>query len=230
MRERKPRWNKRLEVLIRCSGEKVGGYISNLSDEGMEVRVPYRFSMNDEVTVRVLTSDDDSYHYLSEVRWWRPAIGSKLAKGLYRFGLKHLALDPNHDELMEQIKEQPVRVAQKPRIDFQTPIGMDERFVLEEKVYSENISEEGLFIHMTEMPPPYKDEKIGISFTLPGDKEPFDVMARVVHIVRPHWAEKMDLAPGIGVRFDNLSDEARERLKANLERLAAKAKKNADDR
>ena len=120
--ERQPRWQKRFEAILNLRGEKLLGLMTNLSNEGMEVRLARRLDVNDEISVRIVTPLGERFNYLSEVRWWRPAIGDRIAKGLFRHGLRHLAVDPEHSRLCEMVQHNPQRREEAQRFEVDLPV------------------------------------------------------------------------------------------------------------
>lgn len=207
----KRRFKRRFEVLMRRAGERFSGYLSNISNEGMEVRARERMQVNDELSIRVITSEGDRFNYLSEVRWWRPAIGSKMGKGIFRYGLQHMAVDPEHAQLMDIVKYDPVR-RNVARIDAQLPVEVKSSAKHLEAV-TENISTEGVFLRFDELPPPYRDEHLTLSIDLKDTEEtPLLVDVKVIHLLQQSWADKLGLPTGVGLHFINVSEETKARL------------------
>lgn len=220
--ERTTRWQKRFEVIINHQGAKIAGVMTNLSGEGMEVRVPTRFDLNDEVSVRIITPQGEKFHYLSEVRWWRPAIGERIAKGIFRHGLRHLAVDPDHARLVDLVQYNPQRRQEAQRFEVMLPVWIASNPELGE-AQTVNISTRGLFLALPDAPPPYREDKIRLSLSLPDGLGTFQTAARVVHVMQPGFAQKLDFPPGIGVQFLNTASEEAAKLAAYLERLRAAA-------
>ncbi len=219
-----PRWQKRFEVLLRCNGEQKIGYMTNLSNEGMEVRTRYRLNMNDEVSMRVITFEGEKFHYLSEVRWWRPVHGRKMSLGIFRFGLKHLAVDPEHARLVEMVKYDGPRRNGSRRYPIDLPVQVANLPELGD-LHTDNLSEGGLFLKIEGPPPPYRDERVSLRLTLPDAGEPISVDAKVVHLIQPLIAEKLDLSTGVGLRFIKLDAEAHQKIQALVRDLEAKQPK-----
>lgn len=209
-RNGKHRWQKRFEVLMRLDGERIKGYLSNLSNEGMEIHSRARMQINDELGVRIITPDGKRFNYLSEIRWWRPAIGRKMGKGIYRYGLRHMAVDPDHSSLIELVKYDPQR-RKIPRIDAELKVEITSQPEFSEG-FTENISIDGAFLRIDDCPPPYKDENVTLGISIPGMEVPIVAEAKVVHILQPSWATKIGLPPGLGLHFMNLTDDVREKL------------------
>ena len=218
--DRQPRWQKRFEVILNLRGEKVLGLMNNLSNEGMEVRLATRFDINDEVSVRVITPLGERFHYLSEVRWWRPAIGDRIAKGLFRHGLRHLAVDPEHARLCEMVQHNPQRRNESQRYDTNLPIWLSSHPELGE-CRTVNISARGLFVALPEVPPPYREDKVRLSLSLPDGLGTFQSAARVVHIIQPSFAQKLDFPVGTGLQFLHTAPEEMAKFERYLETLAA---------
>jgi hypothetical protein len=210
------RWHKRLEAIMRLDGERLTGFLSNISNEGMEIRTKARIQVNDEVSVRVLTPEGRRYNYLSEVRWWRPAYGQKMGRGVFRYGLRHMAVDPYHSELMEMIEYNPIR-RHEPRFDAKVTVEVTSMTVHHHTV-TENISANGAFLRIDELPPPYRDEHLTLSINLEENDKPIIATARVVHLTQPGWGEKLGLPTGIGLHFMEISDEARFKLSEFLKK------------
>lgn len=204
------RWHKRLEVIMRLEGERIHGFLSNISNEGMEIRTKARIQISDEISVRVLTPEGKRYNYLSEVRWWRPAYGQKMGRGVFRYGLRHMAVDPYHSELMALIQYDPTRRVE-PRYDAKVEVEVTSMNV-HHRTVTENISATGAFLRIEELPPPYRDERLTLSINLGENEKPLVAMARVVHLLQPTWAEKLGLPPGVGLHFLDLADDARNKL------------------
>ncbi len=217
MKERAQRWNRRFAAIIRCDGQKVDGFMTNLSNEGMEIRAKYRLNMGDEISIRIITPEEEVFHYLSEVRWWRPAIGSKLAKGLYRYGLRHMAVDPDHARLVEMVKYDSNRRKDQKRIPLRLPIDLISNPEAG-PLLTENVSIGGAFVRMPELPPPYRGEMVSISMRLPDSEEPLIAKARVIHMLQPLSAQKLGLPSGVGLHFLDLSSESRKQLLEYLQR------------
>jgi|GEM_PF-6232335 len=211
-RDGKLRWQKRYEVFMRLDGERIKGFLSNISSEGMEVHCRTRMQVNDELGVRIITPDGKRFNYLSEIRWWRPAVGRKMGKGIYRYGLRHMAVDPDHSNLMKIIEYNPAR-RRIPRYEAELKVEITSEAEFMQGT-TENISQEGAFLRIDDCPPPYRDDKVTIGITIPEQDSPIMVDAKVVHILQPSWAEKIGLPSGLGLHFMDLTDEDRDKLKA----------------
>lgn len=74
---------------------------------------------------------------------------------------------------------------------------------------SRNISAGGMFIQTEEAPP--LREVVLLSIELPGEREPLEVAAEVMHVVKPADATAL-LPAGVGVQFVQADDRFRERL------------------
>jgi len=72
--------------------------------------------------------------------------------------------------------------------------------------FTRNVNEGGLFIE-TESPPP-TDTRVSLQFKLPGGGAPIQARGRVAWIQTPG----SDEPAGMGVEFENLGPEARERI------------------
>ncbi|RJO64590.1 MAG: PilZ domain-containing protein [Myxococcales bacterium] len=216
------RYEKRFEVILRHDGERAEGFLANLSDEGMEVRARCRFEMRDELSVRVLTPEGERFHYLSEVRWWRPLVGEKMGLGLFRYGLRLLAIDPEHERLMHLVRYDANRRQDVPRVFVELPALLDGSPV-PKTATTVNLSPEGVFLKLEEAPPPFRDDRLTVRIDLP-ETEPVWATARVVHLLQAVTAQKLDLSPGVGLQFVQLSDDNRRRLAEFVERMKAAGK------
>jgi type IV pilus assembly protein PilZ len=74
---------------------------------------------------------------------------------------------------------------------------------------SHNVSAGGMFIR-TDRPPPLR-EVVRLSIELPGESVPLEVLAEVMHVVRPEQATA-HLPAGVGVQFVQADDRFREQL------------------
>jgi len=94
------------------------------------------------------------------------------------------------------------------RVDYAT---VDEIF----SEFTSDINEGGLFIE-TEKPPPAGTE-VSMQFTLPGGHEAVTTVGRVVRV-----SAGEDSSPsGMGIEFETLSDEARDRINEIIRGLRA---------
>ncbi len=209
---REERWQRRLEAILRVSGQRVQGFMYNLSNEGMEIRSRARLQMKDEVAVHILSPENQTFHYLSEVRWWRPAVGSKLAKGLFRYGLLHLAVDPGHDDLLDLLKDNPERRTISKRIEVELPVEIEGNLDIRQSI-TQNVSADGMFLHIEDAPPPYKGETIRLRFEIPETGIQIHTEAKVVHVLQSATAKRLELIPGIGLRLLDMEEPLRRALK-----------------
>ena len=207
---------------MRVAGEAFSGLMSNISNEGMEVRCRQRVEINDEVSIHVITPDNEQFNYLSVVRWWRPDIGRKMGRGKFRYGLKFLAVDPEHAKLIEMVKYDHARRKENRRFEVEVPVRLELDIEGNESV-TENLSKEGAFIRLDELPPPYRDDKLLISLKIPSEEEAIHTKAHVIHLLQPSWAEKLGVNPGVGLRFLDLPEEALRKIEAYLEKEGEKA-------
>lgn len=99
----------------------------------------------------------------------------------------------------EQERRRSSRSALLVRVDYST---VDELF----SEFTRDINEGGLFIE-TEKPRP-TGTLVSMQFNLPGSDEPIQTVGRVVRI-SPGDAE---CPPGMGIEFDDLTDDARKRI------------------
>ncbi len=72
--------------------------------------------------------------------------------------------------------------------------------------FARNINEGGLFVE-TETPHPVGTE-VSLQFKIPGSDEPLQVVGRVAHTTGDDTGE----TPGIGIEFDDLDGQARQRI------------------
>jgi len=223
-----PRWQKRFEVILRYQGERIPCYLVNLSNEGMEVRSRARLSVNDEVSVRIITLEGQAYRYLGEVRWWRPLHGEKMGEGIYRYGLRHLAVDPDHAHLMEYVKYDPGRRQDNQRVEVELPVNLiTSRDELE--AITQNLSAGGAFIRLEEVPPPYRDEVVKLDFAIPDPETEIQTRAKIIHLLQPTWAQKLGLMPGVGIRFLDLSEAMKENLQEFVKKMAPRLNGRIDE-
>jgi uncharacterized protein (TIGR02266 family) len=94
------------------------------------------------------------------------------------------------------------RYAARLRTVFKTVAALREEF-------THNISAGGLFIQ-TDTAPPLR-QTVLVSLDLPGESEPLEVLAEVMHVVRPEQATAQ-LPAGVGVQFVQADDRFREKL------------------
>ncbi len=93
------------------------------------------------------------------------------------------------------------------RVEYRT---VDELFT----EFARNINEGGLFVE-TETPHP-TGTAVSLQFRIPGSDDPLDVEGRVV---RTQEGE----SPGMGIEFDDLDRQARERINQLVRQLRADA-------
>ena len=79
--------------------------------------------------------------------------------------------------------------------------------------FARNINEGGLFVE-TETPRPVGTE-VSLQFKIPGSDEPLHVVGRVAHTSNGGQGEP----PGIGIEFDDLDGQARQRINQLVRRL-----------
>jgi len=81
--------------------------------------------------------------------------------------------------------------------------------------FSANINEGGMFVEMED--PPELDTQVQLQFQLPGQREPIQVEGRIA------WTSdgKDDSPPGVGIQFQNLPAEVRERINGIVRELRA---------
>ena len=79
--------------------------------------------------------------------------------------------------------------------------------------FARNINEGGLFVE-TETPHAVGTE-VSLQFKIPGSDEPLHVVGRVAHTSNGGQGE----APGIGIEFDDLDGQARQRINQLVRRL-----------
>jgi len=112
------------------------------------------------------------------------------------------------------------------RVDYAT---VDELF----SEFTRDINEGGLFIE-TERPRP-AGTVVSMQFHLPGGEEPVRTQGRVVRVVPPERGQRGEVAdaspPGMGIEFDELTDEARRRIDQMVRALrsGALAPREQDD-
>jgi type IV pilus assembly protein PilZ len=94
------------------------------------------------------------------------------------------------------------------RVDYRT---VDELFT----EFARNINEGGLFVE-TDAPHP-AGTAVSLQFTIPGSSEPLDVEGRVVRT----QDGGSDGPPGMGIEFDDLDRQARERINQLVRQLRA---------
>jgi type IV pilus assembly protein PilZ len=83
--------------------------------------------------------------------------------------------------------------------------------------FARNINEGGLFVE-TETPHPVGTE-VSLQFNIPGSDEPLHVVGRVAHTTSGGPGEP----PGIGIEFDDLDSQARQRINQLVRRLRTDA-------
>jgi type IV pilus assembly protein PilZ len=83
--------------------------------------------------------------------------------------------------------------------------------------FTRNINEGGMFIATDQ--PPDLDSSVTMQFTLPGGDEPIKVGGRVTRVSDGEDGEPR----GVGVEFDTLDPEARERVNSVVQALRAQA-------
>jgi type IV pilus assembly protein PilZ len=83
--------------------------------------------------------------------------------------------------------------------------------------FARNINEGGLFVE-TETPHPVGTE-VSLQFKIPGSDEPLHVVGRVAHKTSGGQGEP----PGIGIVFDDLDSQARQRINQLVRRLRTDA-------
>jgi type IV pilus assembly protein PilZ len=96
------------------------------------------------------------------------------------------------------------------RVDYRT---VDELFT----EFTQNINEGGLFVE-TETPHP-TGTVVWLQFRVPGSDDPLDVEGRVVWTQAPGSGEPS----GMGIEFDDLDRQARERINQLVRQLRADA-------
>jgi type IV pilus assembly protein PilZ len=101
------------------------------------------------------------------------------------------------------------RVAANLRVRFQTAAALKEEI-------STNISAGGMFIR-TDTPPQLR-EMVKVSIELPGESEPIEAQAQVVHRVTREEGRLTGRVAGVGVQFFEADDRFREALDAWLAR------------
>ena len=79
--------------------------------------------------------------------------------------------------------------------------------------FSRNVNEGGIFIETDS--PLEMDEKVQLSFQLPGSDSPIRVTGRVA------WIADDPTNPGMGIEFDDLDAEARAHIDELIRRLRA---------
>ena len=83
--------------------------------------------------------------------------------------------------------------------------------------FARNINEGGLFVE-TETPHTVGTE-VSLQFKIPGSDEPLHVVGRVAHTSNGGQGEP----PGIGIEFDDLDSQARQRINQLVRRLRTDA-------
>ncbi len=83
--------------------------------------------------------------------------------------------------------------------------------------FARNINEGGLFVE-TETPHPVGTE-VSLQFKIPGSDEPLHVVGRVAHTTDGDSGE----SAGIGIEFDDLDGQARQRINQLVRRLRTDA-------
>ena len=94
------------------------------------------------------------------------------------------------------------------RVDYQT---VDDLF----SEFARNINEGGIFVE-TESPQAV-GTSVSLQFTLPGIEDPLEVAGTVVHLTGGDLNEP----PGMGIEFEELGGEARQRINGIVRRLRA---------
>jgi uncharacterized protein (TIGR02266 family) len=112
-----------------------------------------------------------------------------------------------------------VRSARRRRIHFD----LDVTFQSHHNFYTgftENVSSGGLFVATTEMHP--IGSRFRIRFSLPEREQPVEVLAEVrwQRLEMAGTAESHDAAPGMGLRFIDLSEDDREAIQEFIRRRA----------
>jgi type IV pilus assembly protein PilZ len=79
--------------------------------------------------------------------------------------------------------------------------------------FARNINEGGLFVE-TDTPHPVGTE-VSLQFKIPGSDEPLHVIGRIAHTTSGGEGEP----PGIGIEFDDLDSQARQRINQLVRRL-----------
>lgn len=85
--------------------------------------------------------------------------------------------------------------------------------------FARNVNEGGMFIE-TDNPAPV-DSVVALHFQLPGSEQPIRASARVVWTRERTGEEGPDEAPGMGLEFEELSQEARAEINRVIRRLRA---------
>ncbi len=111
-------------------------------------------------------------------------------------------------ELLERRKSE--RADLVVRVEYRT---VDELFT----EFARNINEGGLFVE-TETPHP-TGTAVSLQFRIPGSDDPLDVEGRVVRTQEGESGE----SPGMGIEFDDLDRQARERINQLVRQLRADA-------
>ena len=94
------------------------------------------------------------------------------------------------------------------RVDYQA---VDDLF----SEFASNINEGGIFV-ATESPQAV-GTSVALQFTLPGIEDPLEVAGTVVHLTGDDTSEP----PGMGIEFEDLDGEARQRINSIVRRLRA---------
>lgn len=94
------------------------------------------------------------------------------------------------------------------RVDYQT---VDDLF----SEFARNINEGGIFVE-TESPQAV-GTSVSLQFTLPGIEDPLEVAGTVVHLTGDDTSEPL----GMGIEFEELDGEARQRINGIVRRLRA---------
>lgn len=96
------------------------------------------------------------------------------------------------------------------RVDYQT---VDDLF----SEFARNINEGGLFVETDH--PPAPGTAVSLQFKIPGSDEPIQVQGRVAHTT----SDTGDQPLGMGIEFDDLDAQARERINELVRELRAGA-------
>lgn len=205
----------RVKVLFGPKEPDLGGFVLNLSADGLLVSAPKLFAPPTRLNVRLLPVGVAPVDVKGEVRWGLkvpPALASVVRPGM---GIRLESPPRSYLDYFVSL----VNLNAK-RADPRLAARLEVRFYHHEvfvKEYTENICRGGLYI-VTAEPFDVGDE-IKVDLIVPGLAATWPITGRVAYVLDAGQAEDLDTSQGIGVQITGIDPRAEEEFRTYVQRI-----------
>ncbi len=215
-RRKSVRIKARLKVRFKNAESFINEYTHNISKGGLFIRTQKPCQLNDKVEIiLILPETEEEIKALGEViHIVPPEKATKQTPAGMGLQILEMAEEDRkkiEDFIRNRLKTDADVLGRRkhPRVETKIRVKFESKEALVEE-YIHNISHGGIFIQTT------KPKKVGEQFTIilvhPETSQEMLLRGEVVRVVSPEEAERLNLKPGMGVKFLEMDDYIRKEL------------------